>query len=321
MANTSARLLRLLSLLQTHRFWPGAELATRLGVSHRTLRRDIDRVRELGYEVIASPGVAGGYRLRPGSTMPPLLLDDEEAVAIVVGLLSATSGAAAGAEETSVQALAKLVSFMPTRLRDRVDALTTATAPVAVPGGVRVDTHTLITIAQACRHVERLRFGYVAASGERTARLVEPHRLVPLNRRWYLLAWDVDRDDWRQFRVDRMTVPEPTGAACTPREVPGGDAGAFVRSRLADRPARHQVVVRVRTNAVTVARAVEHWGRVTPTDDDVCLLRMEVDTLDWPTLVLASVGAEFEVIQPPELRDHLVAVARALLRGGHAQPA
>ncbi|PRX51443.1 putative DNA-binding transcriptional regulator YafY [Prauserella shujinwangii] len=316
MANTSTRMLRLLSLLQSHRFWPGAELATRLGVSQRTLRRDIDRVRELGYQVTAHPGVAGGYRLRPGSRMPPLLLDDEESVAVVAGLLTAANGAAAGVEETSVQALSKLMAVMPPRLRDRIDALTAATVPAVVRTGQRVDAGTLITIAQACRHGERLRFGYVTAGGDRTTRVVEPHRLVPLDRRWYLLAWDLGREDWRQFRVDRMAQPEPTGTPCVSREVPGGDAGAFVRARIADRPAKYVVEVRVNAAASAVREVVERWGRVTHLDERECLLRMDVDTLDWPTLVLASVGADFEVVRPPELREHIVAVAQALLRGG-----
>src|SRR4051794_14852220 len=210
MANTSARMLRLLSLLQTHRFWPGHELADRLEVSERTLRRDVDRLRELGYPVAASRGVAGGYQLRSGAAMPPLLLDDEEAVAIAVGLRTAAGGAVDGIEETSVRALTKVIQVMPPRLRRRVDALQAYTVPAfwgQGRGGPTVDADALTVIAQACRDDERLRFGYTTRDGRETTRLVEPHRLVSLGRRWYLVAFDIERHDWRTFRVDRLTEP------------------------------------------------------------------------------------------------------------------
>ncbi|WP_028479740.1 YafY family protein [Nocardia sp. CNY236] len=317
MVNTSARMLRLLSLLQTNRFWPGVALAARLEVSERTLRRDIDRLRDLGYQVAANPGVAGGYQLRPGSAMPPLLLSDEEAVAIVVGLRAAATGVVDGIEETSVQALTKLVKVMPPRLRRRVEALQTYTVPVVVDRGPTIDTFTLTTIAQACRDDERLRFGYTAADGARTTRLVEPHRLVLHGRRWYLVAWDADRRDWRSFRVDRLSDPQITGIEFHPRELPGGDAAALVHGRAARTPPRYQVVVRVSATTTAVEEAVVPWGRVETLDDHSCLLRMEVDSMEWPTLVLASVGADFEVLQPPELRDYLRTVSELFARVGH----
>src|SRR5689334_17865025 len=196
MANTSARMLRLLSLLQTHRYWPGAELADRLEVSPRTLRRDVDRLRELGYPVDAARGVAGGYQLQAGAAVPPLLLDDEEAVAIAIGLRSAAAGAVAGFEETSVRALAKVIQLLPPRLRRRIDALQAATAPGGTGDGPALDAIALTTVAMACRGEERLRFEYAARDGAETPRHVEPHRLVSLGRRWYLVAWDLDRGDW-----------------------------------------------------------------------------------------------------------------------------
>jgi predicted DNA-binding transcriptional regulator YafY len=314
MANTSARMLRLLSLLQTHRYWPGGELADRLGVSERTLRRDIDRLRDLGYPVDASRGVAGGYQLRSGSAMPPLLLDDEEAVAIAVGLRTAAAGAVSGIEETSVRALTKVVQVMPPRLRRRVDALQTYTVPAVMGGGPTVDAGALTVIAQACRDDERLRFTYTARDGEQTTRLVEPHRLVSLGRRWYLVAWDAERHGWRTFRVDRLAEPRATGARFRQRKLPGGDAAAFVRAQLAAIPTQHQVVVDVRAPAADMKRTVSHWGTVETIDEHSCRLLMSVDSLDWPVLVLAALGADFEVVQPPELRDFLRATGELFVR-------
>jgi predicted DNA-binding transcriptional regulator YafY len=305
MSNTSGRMLRLLSLLQTHRFWPGGELADRLEVSDRTLRRDVDRLRELGYPVHASRGVAGGYQLQAGAALPPLLLDDDEAVAIAVGLRTAAAGAVEGIEETSVRALSKVIQVMPPRLRRRVNALQEYTIPVVMRGGPTVDSVALTAIAQACRDEERLRFTYTAREGEPAGRLVEPHRLVSLGRRWYLVAWDVERHDWRTFRVDRLTGPAPTGARFRPRELPAADAAAFVRERLATLPTRYRVVVEVAAPAARVRAVVDRWGTVEEVGEDRCRLVMAVDSLDWPALVLSAVGAAFEVVDPPELRTHL----------------
>src|SRR5262245_4080158 len=243
MANTSARMLRLLSLLQTHRYWPGGELADRLEVSPRTLRRDVDRLRELGYPVAASRGAAGGYQLQAGAAVPPLLLDDDEAVAIAVGLRTAAAGAVAGFEETSVRALAKVIQLLPPRLRRRIDALRAVTAPGVFGGGPTLDAGVLTTIALACRGEERLRFAYTTRDRESSPRHVEPHRLVSLGRRWYLVAWDLDRADWRSFRVDRLTDPSLTGVRFRPREIPGGDPVAWLRSRMAAIPNRYDVSV------------------------------------------------------------------------------
>jgi predicted DNA-binding transcriptional regulator YafY len=314
MANTSARMLRLLSLLQTHRYWPGVELADRLEVSPRTLRRDVDRLRELGYPVDANRGVAGGYQLQSGAAMPPLLLDDEEAVAIAVGLRTAAGGAVAGIEETSMRALTKVIQVMPPRLRRRVEALRSYTVPAFWSGGPTVDAFALTAIASSCRDDERLRFEYTAYDGEVTKRHVEPHRLVSLGRRWYLVAWDVEKHDWRTFRADRMVEPKATGARFRQRELPGGDAGEFVRQRLNNRPTQHQVIVDIQAPAAEVSKTVSHWATVEPIDESSCRMTMNTDTLDWPTMVLGGVGADFTVVQPAELRDYARRMGELLFR-------
>lgn len=298
-------MLRLLSLLQTHRYWPGPELADRLEVSERTLRRDIDRLRDLGYPVDASRGVAGGYQLQSGAAMPPLLLDDEEAVAIAVGLRFAAGGSVADIEDTSVRALTKVIQVMPPRLRRRVDALQQYTVPAVMNGGPTVDASALTAIAQACRDDERLRFGYTRRDGESAARHVEPHRLVSVGRRWYLVAYDIERGDWRSFRVDRMSSPTPTGARFRQRDLPGGDAAAFVQAGLRQIPTRHRVVVAISARAATVAGMVGRWGDVRSLDDGRAELTMNVDAFDWPTFVLFSVGADFEVVEPAGFAEYL----------------
>src|SRR5919112_4358487 len=215
--DTSERLLKLLSLLQARPDWSGPELAERLEVTGRTVRNDVERLRRLGYPVLASPGVGGGYRLGAGASLPPLLLDDEEAVAVTVGLRTATGGAIAGIEEASLRALAKLEQVLPARLRRRVSTLQTYTVPVPRDDtGPTVDTEVLMVLAAVCRDRERLRFDYADNSGAATVRAVEPYRLVSWGRRWYLFAWDLDRDDWRTFRVDRMQPRIPTGPRFAP---------------------------------------------------------------------------------------------------------
>ena len=309
-------MLRLLAMLQTHRYWSGSELAERLEVSARTLRRDVDRLRELGYPVNASRGVAGGYQLAAGGSLPPLLLDDDEAIAIAVGLRQAAGGAVRGIEETSVRALSKIVRMMSPRLRRRVDALGEYTVPAVFGGGPTVDADALAAIAQACRDDERLRFDYTARDGARATRLVEPNRLVTMGRRWYLVAWDVDRADWRTFRVDRLTDPRSTRFRFEQREVPGGDAAAFVNTQIASIPTRYQVLVDVRTSAAHVERVVGGWGTVEPVNAGSCRLRMSVDALDWPAMVLAAVGADFDVIEPMELHEHVRRIGELFGRAG-----
>ncbi|MGQ0574081.1 MAG: helix-turn-helix transcriptional regulator [Pseudonocardia sp.] len=301
MANTSSRTLRLLSLLQTHRYWPGGELAGRLGVSVRTLRRDVDRLRELGYPVEAQRGVDGGYQLAAGAALPPLVVDDEEAVALAVGLQAAAQGGVAGVAEASLRALAKIVQVMPPKLRRRIETLRAVTDQPTWGGGPAVDPDVLTTVAQACRDAERLVFGYTSADGTHSDRLTEPHRLVALGRRWYLVAYDLHRHDWRSFRLDRLAAPRRTGARFRPRELPAEDAAAFVRSGMRNLPTAYAVVVLVHAPASTVRELVGRWAEIEEVDADRCVLRMSTDHLGWPLLALGSVGAEFAVRTPPEL--------------------
>ncbi|MEY9964953.1 putative DNA-binding transcriptional regulator YafY [Streptacidiphilus sp. MAP12-16] len=307
MANTSSRTLRLLSLLQTHRHWPGEELADRLEISVRTLRRDIDRLRELGYPVQASRGVDGGYRLAAGAVLPPLVMDDDEAVAIAVGMQAAAQGAVAGIEEAAVRALTKVVQVMPPRLRRRVDALRAVTEPVSWGASATpaMDPAALIAVAQACRDTERIEFGYTTRGGDPSQRHVEPHRLVPVQRRWYLMAYDLGRHDWRSFRLDRLTAPRSTGTRFHTRELPTPDAAAFVHAGIETQPSTHTVEARIHAPAAVVEARIGGWATAEPIDDEHCLLRMTTDTLDWPAMALGSIGAEFTVLAPPELVDHL----------------
>ena len=306
MANTSSRTLRLLSLLQTHRYWPGNELAERLEVSVRTLRRDVDRLRELGYPVDAQRGIDGGYQLAAGAALPPLLLDDEEAVALAIGLRTAAQGAVAGIEEASIRALTKVQQVMPPKLRRRVDALREATVPAVWGSGPSIDAGVLTSVAQACRDEERLRFSYTAQSGEQTHRHVEPHKLVSIGRRWYLVAYDLARQDWRSFRLDRLDGPRSTAMRFVQRELPAKDAAAFVKASFGNLSVTsHACEALVHAPAATVRTMVGRWATVEELDEQSCRLRMTVDNLDWPTLALGSVGAEFEVLRPPELVEHI----------------
>jgi predicted DNA-binding transcriptional regulator YafY len=308
MLQTSGRLLRLLSLLQARRDWSGAELADRLGVSPRTVRRDVDRLRDLGYPVHATRGVAGGYRLGAGAALPPLLLEDEEAVAVAVGLRTAASGGVvAGIEETSVRALAKLEQVLPSRLRRRVNALAayTVTVPMAV-GGPPVDVEVLTAIAAACRDHDLLRFDYEDRAGAVSLRAAEPHRLVCWGRRWYLLAWDSDRAGWRTFRVDRVRPRIPTGPRFAPRDPPDDDLVAYIAREVWSVSWRHHARVRLHAPAEAVAQRIPPGvGLLEAVDDGTCLLHTGAETLEVLAVHLGMLGADFEVDEPPELVDHL----------------
>ncbi|MEU3710452.1 helix-turn-helix transcriptional regulator [Streptomyces catenulae] len=320
MANTSSRTLRLLSLLQTHRYWPGAELAERLEVSARTLRRDVDRLRELGYPVEARRGVDGGYQLAPGAALPPLLIDDEEAVALAVGLQAAAQGAVEGLAESSVRVLAKVVQVMPGRLRRRVEALRAMTVPAQWgPPAEGVDPEALTTVALACRDGEALGFSYTAADGRHSERHVEPHRLVCPGRRWYLVAYDLVRHDWRSFRVDRMAGPRTTGERFRPRELPAEDAAAFVRAGMSGRPGPHRVEAVVEAPAAAVRARVGRWGTVEELDGGRCRVVLTADVLDWPAMMLGTLGADFRVVGPPELREMVRELGERLGRAGAAE--
>ncbi|WP_034593840.1 helix-turn-helix transcriptional regulator [Hamadaea tsunoensis] len=316
MANTSSRTLRLLSLLQTHRHWAGVALADRLGVSERTLRRDVDRLRELGYPVHASRGTDGGYQLAPGAVLPPLLLDDEEGVALAVGMAEATQSGIAGIEDAAVRALTKVVQVLPPRLRARVNALRAMTVAPATAGPV-VPAEVLTVIAQACRDEERLRFRYTARGGPDTDREVEPYRLVALGGRWYLASYDLTRHDWRSFRLDRLADPSSDGVRFRPRPLPAGDAAEFVRTS-GGVPTGHTVRVRVHAPAEHVRRVAGQWGTIETIDDQRCYLSMVSGSLDWPTQALGNIGADFEVLGPPEFIDHLRDWGTRFLRA--AQP-
>ncbi|CAL9623876.1 hypothetical protein SUDANB105_05906 [Streptomyces sp. enrichment culture] len=307
MLDTSARLLRLLSLLQAHREWSGAELAERLGVTPRTVRRDVDRLRELGYPVHASPGTGGGYQLGAGAALPPLLLDDDEAVAVAVGLRTAAGQGVEGIGESSVRALAKLEQVLPQRLRHRVGALNAFTVPMLRgPQPSAVDPAVLTELAALCRDAERLRFEYADHEGARSRRTVEPHRLVCSERRWYLVAWDLDRDDWRTFRVDRVTPKPPHGPRFTPRTPPAEDLAAYVSQGVSTRAYAAQAVIRV------LAPVEEAAAHISPSDGtleadgpDACVLRTGAASLDVMVIHVLLLGFEFEVLEPAELTEAL----------------
>ncbi|MET9417763.1 YafY family protein [Streptomyces klenkii] len=307
MTDTPARLLNLLSLLQTPREWPGSELAERLGVTTRTIRRDIERLRDLGYPVQATMGAVGGYRLAAGAALPPLVLDDEEAVAIAVGLRAGAGHAVDGIEEASVRALAKLEQVLPSRLRHRVSALQAATVPITSGDGATVDPRTLTIMASAATGNERLRFTYRKGDGTEMQRLVEPHRLVSTGRRWYLVAYDIDRGDWRTFRVDRVSEPFATGARFAPRELPAADAAEFMNRSLSRMQPKIRVVATVHAPAEFVAaRLPQHLGAPGPIDATTCRLDLEVaDSLEWLALRLALLDCDFTVHEPRELVEHL----------------
>ncbi|MFJ3162176.1 helix-turn-helix transcriptional regulator [Streptomyces kanasensis] len=317
MTDTPARLLKLLSLLQTPREWPGSELAARLDVSARTIRRDVDRLRELGYPVEASKGAVGGYRLVAGAAMPPLLLDDEEAVAIAVGLRAGAGHAIEGVEEASVRALAKLEQVLPSRLRHRVSTLQSATIPLTRGDGATVAPRTLTALAAAVTGRERLRFGYRAGDGTRTRRQVEPYRLVSTGYRWYLVAYDLTREDWRTFRVDRVDEPFPTGARFTPRELPGGDAAELLGRSLRGRQEGLELDVSFDAPAAFVAARLPGYLAPEPTGGTTCRLRARaVDSVEWLAVRLATVDCEFRVHGPRELASYVAELGARLGRAG-----
>lgn len=304
MPDTAARLLSLLSLLQTPREWPGSELATRLGVSLRTIRRDVDRLRDLGYPVQATMGAIGGYRLVAGTAMPPLLLDDEEAVAIAVGLRTAAGHAVAGMDEASVRALAKLERVLPSRLRHRVNALGQATEPLLTWERPTIDPTQLTAVADAITTGERLRFTYRRHDGTAGERLVEPHKLVSAGRRWYLVGYDADRGDWRMFRVDRVTDLRPAGGRFAPRSLPTADAATFVTQKILEIAPVFSATATIHAPYDVVARRLGSAG-LAVVDEGSCRLSGHADTLEWLAWRLLGLGCDFEVHDPPELTAYL----------------
>lgn len=311
MSDTTGRALRLLSLLQSRPVWTGAELSARLGVTTRSVRRDVGRLRELGYPVRATQGVGGGYQLRAGTALPPLLLDDEEAVAVAVCLRLAAGGTVEGLGEAAVRTLAKLDQVLPARLRSTVAAVHDAT--VTLDSSVeQVDAETLMTLAHACREAQRVTCTYAAATGPATVRRIEPYRLVATGRRWYLVAFDLDRDDWRTFRLDRMTAAEATGCRFTPRAAP--DAATFVQRSVSQSPYRHVARVRVHASAADVAGIVSpSTGQTEALDDGTTLLTTGGNRLDWMAMHLAALPWPVEVVDPPELGAAMCVLGRRLL--------
>ena len=318
MRDTSARLLRLLSLLQTRTTWSGPELAERLGVTTRTVRHDVEKLRSLDYPVTSTPGAAGGYRLGPGGRLPPLLLDDDEAVAVAVGLRTAARGSVTGIEEASVTALAKLEQVLPSRLRHRVSALQAYTVPVGT-GGPTVDPGVLVAVAATCRDHHRLRFDYRSHDGSESVRTVEPHRLAHMSGRWYLVAWDVDAGDWRTFRVDRMKPRIPTGPRFTPRDPPADDVAAYVAERIGSAMWRYQVRVRLHAPAEVVRPRLPPPVKVERADDSSCVMSAGADTLDLAAVYLGMLDVDFDVIEPPGLVAHLRKLADRYLRASRSE--
>lgn len=310
---TVGRLLRLLSLLQARPYWSGPDLAVRLEVTERTLRRDVARLRELGYPVEAVSGPGGGYRLTAGGALPPLLLDDDEAVVVAMSLQAVARGGLPGLQDPAVAALAKIEQVFPRRLRDRVDDLTEATVMVggASPRRVTLDVGMLVTLARACRGGMRIRFQYRDASGRRSERHVDPHRLVNVVGRWYLVAWDRDREDWRTFRVDRLAAVTQTGMRVVSREVP--DPASLVTQGIALAAYRHEGRVLLEVDPAVARREVPPTVGLIEETPQGTLLRVGADDLGWIARYLANLPWRFQVVDPPELKEAIRDLARALL--------
>lgn len=319
MVETSARLLRMLSLLQAKRDWTSAELAARLDVSTRTVRADVTKLRSLGYPVDARPGVAGGYRLVAGTAMPPLLLDDDETVAVAVAL-GAAAGRGLAMAETSLTALAKLEQVLPSRLRRRVEAVRDSTSAVPT-AGPPLDLSVLGAVAAAIRGRERLRFGYTTRHGRAAARHTEPQRLVAWGPLWYLLAWDLDRDDWRVFRVDRMTPRPPTGARFRPRSIGEDEAVALVVARVSKAAWAYRARVLVHAPAATVRATLPISLDIEEIDGSACRFELGADDPDRLALWLTQLDADVEVLDGDELARAFDRLATRLHRAARVTPA
>lgn len=312
MTDTTGRVLQLLGLLQGRALWTGEELAQRLGVTTRSVRRDVERLRQLGYPVRASTGVGGGYQLGPGGKLPPLLLDPDEAVAVTVSLRLAAGGSVRGVEESALRALAKLDQVLPARLRTEVEALNEAV--VAVEGvQAPVEAGLLSTVARACRDHVLLDLDYVARDGSATSRRVEPYRVVAMGRRWYLLAHDLDKDDWRSFRLDRVD-PDSLRATTfrfTPRPAP--DPVDYVRESVIRSPYRYVARLRLHADVVEMAaRIPQNAGTLTDLGDGTCELETGGESLGYLVAEILWLDVPFEVLDPPELRTLVADLAERL---------
>jgi predicted DNA-binding transcriptional regulator YafY len=312
MAATASRVLELLSLLQTHRQWAGSELARRLEITERTLRRDVERLRTLGYRVAATRGVSGGYRLEAGSQLPPLLLSEDEAVTIAVGLRSAVAQGLVDGQHTTLSGLAKFEQLLPPALRARTDALA-AVVHTPPAGGVPVAAELIGELALACRDAERIRFRYRSGDAAHTMRSVEPHAVVSLGRNWFLVAWDRDRGDWRTFRLDRIEDVFGTRVRFEPRQVPGGDAAAYVRAgiRAVRAPLRLDVVLQARIDEVRAR--LGGWGSELVADGaDRCVWPLAGESVAHLASALAWVPADipYGLRGDRELIAHIANAAR-----------
>ena len=321
MLNTSARLLRLLSLLQVKPDWTGPELAARLEVSSRTVRSDVERLRSLGYPVEAVSGVGGGYRLGAGAALPPLLLDDDEALAVAVGLRTAAGGVA-GFEESATRALAKLEQVLPSRLRNRLAALEAAMRTVPEPAAAVVPAELLTAIATAIGVREQLRFDYANATGTTSRRTAEPHRLVHTRGRWYLAAWEPRRDGWRTFRVDRMTLRTPNGPRFMPRPEPDGDLVGFVERAIGTAPWRVRARAVVDAPSAAIIARVPSVVLVEEIDAQSCAVHVGSDTPTDLAMWLGMLGADFVVDGPPEMAAAFTTMSHRYARAAeHLRPA
>ena len=300
MSETTSRVLQLLGLLQARRVWTGEELADRLGVTGRSVRRDIDRLRDLGYPVHASTGHGGGYQLGAGAALPPLLLDPDEAVAMAVCLRLAAGGSVAGVGESALRALSKLDQVMPAKLRSQVSAIHEQTVTLTPGSDTPVQPEALMTCARACRDHEHVDAAYTDIRGAQTSRRLEPYQLVTTGRRWYLLAWDRDKLDWRTLRLDRMSDVRARGTTFTPREAP--DAATYVSRAISSSPYRYVAQVRYFCSSEVVA---QHFSpssaTIEPEGPASCLVTAGADDPEKIALYLAMVGCDFEILGPPEV--------------------
>lgn len=312
--STSTRALELLGLLQSRRHWSGAELADRLGVSQRTLRRDVDGLQELGYPITTTRGTGGGYQLSPGRSLPPLVLGEDEAAAVVMGLKEIATDAHPVSGDAAISAMAKVVQVLPGRIRSRIDSLRTIAMPrpesrrTAIP-----DVAILTAVALACRDHEVLSFAYRARTGAATERTVHPHRTVNVDARLHLLAWDLGRGDWRTFRIDRISAPVRRGKTFAPRELPRPDLVEYVREQMQALPAPFPVRATVEAPAERVRREVGRYGTVTPIDDTTSEVVIHASSLDWATFCLAATEAPFIVHEPAEAVDYIRQCGERLL--------
>ncbi|RDH77003.1 YafY family transcriptional regulator [Mycolicibacterium moriokaense] len=314
MSETTSRVLQLLGLLQSRRVWSGQELADRLGVTTRSVRRDVERLRDLGYPVLASTGHGGGYQLGAGVALPPLLLDGDEAVAMAVCLRLAAGGSVAGVGESALRALSKLDQVMPARLRSQVSAVHDATVTLTWNSSDSpVEPDVLMTLARACRDREHVAAAYVDRAGSATDRRLEPYQLVTTGKRWYLLAFDRDRDDWRSLRLDRMTDVVAQGSTFVARDAP--DAAAYVRRSISTSPYRHVARVRYFASEKFVAQHFSPSSVTIESDGpDACIVTTGADDPQRMVLYFASVGADFEVLEPPEVAAAVESAAARLRR-------